>query len=129
MGNFLCMGLFLQLCTIPSPRGLDRADNGLAPRVDVNMLHRHFLLTFAAVTIEGIQQNRKCPRKLVCLVQVLALPFQRLLSDHGSAIAFHCCSVGGHELGCHHSFQLILRCNSHETSDGSIQLLVSGTFI
>ncbi len=38
MGNLLCTGLILRFRVIPTPWGLDHADNRLATGMDVDML-------------------------------------------------------------------------------------------
>ncbi|MCG6559570.1 hypothetical protein MB818_15275 [Ruegeria sp. 1NDH52C] len=58
MGNLLCMGLFLHFALIPSPRSFDRADQGLAVGMDVDMLDGHLLLTLPAMLVQRVQQRR-----------------------------------------------------------------------
>ena len=70
------MGLLLWFQTIPAPRALDRADDGLAAGMDVDVLNRDFLLALAAVPIEGFEERRERPGKLVGLRQVLAAAFE-----------------------------------------------------
>jgi hypothetical protein len=52
------MGLSLLFRSYPTP-GLDIADNGLAARIDADMLHPDCLLAFAAVLIQRIQERGK----------------------------------------------------------------------
>ena len=40
MGNLPCMGLILRFRSIPSPRGLNHAYNGLTAGMHVDMLNR-----------------------------------------------------------------------------------------
>ncbi|MGE5269139.1 MAG: hypothetical protein ACM3JG_05645 [Thiohalocapsa sp.] len=107
MGNLLCMGLFLRLCAIPSPRRGHRADHRLSARMDVNMLDSDDLLPFAAVAIERVEKDGKAPRQFVGLAQVLAPTLVSLLPDHRPAIALHCRAMRRDQLGGHHSFQLV----------------------
>jgi hypothetical protein len=51
------MRLVLDFGTIPSPRRPDHAHRRLTAGMNVDMLHRHLLLAFAAVAIEG-QKNQ-----------------------------------------------------------------------
>ena len=51
------MGLFLRFRAIPSPRGLDHANDRLAAGMHMDVLDCDFLLTLAAVTIEHVEQQ------------------------------------------------------------------------
>ena len=44
MGNLLCMGLILSISSIPSPWGLDHADDGLTALMHMDMLDGDLLL-------------------------------------------------------------------------------------
>ncbi|WP_305798587.1 hypothetical protein [Tropicimonas sp. IMCC6043] len=111
MGNLLCMGLFLDLAVIPSPRSLHCADHGLAAGVDVDMLDRDLLLALAAMLVQRVQQSRPGAGELVRLVQVFLAPLEGLLADHGAAVALHGSVVGREELCCHHALQLVPGCD------------------
>ena len=65
-GNVLCMRLFLDLSCIPTPGG-NRAHDRLPAEMHMDMLDRHLLLAFAAVSIKRIEQQAERPRKLVRL--------------------------------------------------------------
>jgi hypothetical protein len=65
------MRLILEFHLFPSPRGPDRADNGLAACVHGDVLYRDLLLDFAAMAVERVEQHRIGARELVCLRQVL----------------------------------------------------------
>jgi hypothetical protein len=52
-----CMGLTLLFRSYPAPGPLHVADNGLPAFVDVDVLHRDFLLAFAAVAVERFQER------------------------------------------------------------------------
>jgi hypothetical protein len=54
MVNLLCMGLILAFRGEPTPH---RADDSLSAVVNVDMLDRDFLLTFAPVTVQGLDQG------------------------------------------------------------------------
>ena len=62
MANLLCMGLFLKNVSIPTPRFVcrrrDHTDHSLPSRVDMDMLNGDLLLSFAAMPVEGFEQNR-----------------------------------------------------------------------
>ncbi len=62
MGNLLCMGLFLRIVVIPTPRLTgrrgDHADHGLPTSMDVDVFDRDLLLALAAMTVEGFEQRR-----------------------------------------------------------------------
>ena len=64
------MGLFFGFFARPSPRGrgTDVADDGLAASMYVDVFHHNFLLTLAAVSVEGFEQCRISAGTLVCLV-------------------------------------------------------------
>jgi hypothetical protein len=56
------MGSFLRFRAIPTPqsftgRGADDADHSLRARVDVDVLHRHHLLAFAATAAERFEEG------------------------------------------------------------------------
>ena len=87
------MGLILQFG--PSSTPLHIANNGLSAFVDVDVFDRNFLLALAAMPIESFQKRGVGPRKLVCLAEVFASPFKRLLTDHGAPVAFHRGVVAG----------------------------------
>ena len=72
MGNLLCMGLILGFRWIPSPRGLDHSHYRLAAGMYVHVLDRNFLLAFAAIAVQCLEEGGVGPRKLVGLIQILA---------------------------------------------------------
>ena len=45
------MGLFLRFLAIPTPGTLDQTNDGLAPRVHMNVLDGDLLLSFATVSV------------------------------------------------------------------------------
>ncbi len=60
MGNLLCMGLFLKIAAIPTPRLTgcgDHADHRLPAGMDMNVFDRDLLLALAAMTVEGFEQG------------------------------------------------------------------------
>jgi hypothetical protein len=61
---------------------------GLSAIVNVNMLHRDFLLPLPAMTIERIEQHRIGPAELVRLGQVFVSPLKSLLPEHPSPVTF-----------------------------------------
>src|SRR5262245_33080840 len=109
MGNLLCMGLFLRFTAIPSPRrSLDRPDDGLPARMDMDMLDGHLLLALTAMVVEGVEQRGPRAGELVRLIEALAPALEGLLAEHGPAVTFHRGVVGGDQLCRHHCFQLLL---------------------
>ena len=69
MGNLLCMGLILRFRAIPTPRGLDHADDSLPASMDMDVLDRDLLLALAAVAVERFEQRGVGAGKLVRLVR------------------------------------------------------------
>ena len=66
--NLLCTGLFLRFRMSPLPRGFDHADDSLATRMHVDVLHRDFLLALAAMARfeeGGVRSGLKRP--IYCL--------------------------------------------------------------
>jgi len=59
-GGGLSMGLSLIFARHPTP-SVNRADNGLASGVDVDVLDSDLLLTLAPVPVEGFQKRRVRP--------------------------------------------------------------------
>ena len=116
MGNLLCMGLFLCIPVIPTPR-CHHTHHGLAAGVDVNMFDRDFLLAFSAMTVESIEQHCPGSGKFVRLAEVFASSLERLVADHRSAVAFHRGIVGGDQLRRHHAFQFVLWCDPDQRGD------------
>ena len=51
------MGLILQFRATPSPRGPDHADDSLAARMHVDVLHSHLLLALAAIPVQSVEQH------------------------------------------------------------------------
>jgi hypothetical protein len=72
------MGLFLRFRSHPTP--LHIADDGLTAVVDVDVFDRDFLLSFAAMTVQRLQQGSVGARELVCLAKVFAATFKCLLA-------------------------------------------------
>ena len=58
LGVLLCMGLFLQFSSIPTPRSFDVSDHRLSAGVNVNMLDRDLLVTLAAMLVQRVEQYR-----------------------------------------------------------------------
>ena len=81
------MGLFLRFFVRPSPRGrgADVAYDGLAARMYVDVFHHNFLLTLAAVPVEGFEQCRVSAGALVGLGEIFASSLERLFADHGAS--------------------------------------------
>jgi hypothetical protein len=59
------MGLILRFCSHPTP--LNVTNNGLSPLVDVDVFDRDFLLSFAAMAVQGFKQCGVRSGKLVGL--------------------------------------------------------------
>ena len=74
MGNLLCMGLFLRICLMPSPRMLHVANNRLPTCIDVDMLDRDLLLAFAAMAVERFKKGCVSSRKLAGLGRTFIAP-------------------------------------------------------
>ena len=55
--QFAVHGLFLRFRMSPLPRGFDHADDSLATRMHVDVLHRDFLLALAAMAIERFEEG------------------------------------------------------------------------
>ena len=106
------MGLFRNFGWCPSPRRIYGAHDRLSSAVDVDMLDRDFLRTFAPMTIQSFEQDRVGPGELVGLAQVFGAAFERLFTDHGAPIALHRGVVSGNQLRGHHAFQLVLGLDS-----------------
>jgi len=104
------MGLFSGFLARPSPRGrgADVADNGLAAGMYVDVFHHNFLLTFAAVPVEGFEQCRVSAGALVGLGEIFASSLERLFADHGASVAFHRGVMGGNQLPRDHAFDRLL---------------------
>jgi hypothetical protein len=75
--------------------------------MDVDVLHRDFLLAFATVVVKRVEQHRVGARELVGLAQGLTPAFEGLITDHGAPVALHRGIVCGEELSCDHAFQLV----------------------
>jgi hypothetical protein len=75
---------------IPTPLRLDDTYNSLPTGVDVDVLHGHLLLAFAAVAVERFEHRGESAGKLVRLGQVFAPALEGLLANHGAPVAFHC---------------------------------------
>ena len=67
LGVLLCMGLFLQFSSIPTPRSFDVSDHRLS--AGVHVLNRYLLVTFAAMLVQRVEQHRRGAGKLVRLVR------------------------------------------------------------
>jgi hypothetical protein len=52
--------------------------------MDVHVLDGHFLLAFAAMAVERVEQRGECAGKLVRLAKILTTPLESLLADHGA---------------------------------------------
>ena len=61
MGDLLCMGLFLKITAIPTPRLAgrrgDHAHHRLPARMDVDVFDRDLLLPLATMMVEGFEQD------------------------------------------------------------------------
>jgi len=55
----------------------------------MDVLDRHLLLALAALAIESFEQRGVCPRQLVRLDEIFVPARERLLGEHGAAVAFH----------------------------------------
>jgi hypothetical protein len=95
MGNLLCIGLIRQFSAIPTPRGLDDANDRLPTCMDVDVFDRDFLPTLATMAVERFEQRGVGAGKFVRLREVLLSALECLLADHGAAVAFHRGVVGG----------------------------------
>jgi hypothetical protein len=92
----LCMGLFRWFwCTTP---GLDITDNGLPTSVNVDMLNSHFLLTLAAMFVEGFHVQRIGSGKSIGAVEVHLPAFDGLLLQHRAATTLHRSAVASNHL-------------------------------
>ena len=60
LGVLLCMGLFLQFSSIPTPRSFDVSDHRLSAGVHVHVLDRDLLVTLAAMLVQRVEQHRRC---------------------------------------------------------------------
>ena len=79
----------------------------------MHVLHRNFLLSFAAAAIERIEQQGISTGEFVGLAQILTPALKGLLTNHRTLVAFHCGIVRGEELRCDHSLD-VFRGNSDE---------------
>src|SRR5258708_3655990 len=71
MGNFFCMGLFLNFIRYPTPlRVGDVADDSLTTGMYMDMLHRNFLLAFPTVAVQNIKKGGIGTDELISLVEV-----------------------------------------------------------
>jgi hypothetical protein len=95
----------------------------------MDVLHRHLLLAFAAVAVEGVQQRGIGARKLVRLREILAPSLEGLFAKHCAAVAFHRSVVRSDELRGDHPLNLIFRAYPDESGNRSTALTVEGLFI
>ena len=112
IANLFCMGLFLNLDRVPTPRltgsGSDHAHYSLPTRVDVHVLYSDLMLALTPMTVQSFQQRCVCPGKLIGLRQVFSPALEGLLTNHRSSIALHSRIVGGDQLRCHHALAVQL---------------------
>ena len=111
------------------PPALDVTHDGLGAFVDMDVLDRDFLLPFPAVPVERIKQYRVSARQLVGLGQILAVPFERLLANHGAPIAFHCGIMRSDKLGRNHALDFVFRADPDQRSNRRTVLLSARFFI
>ena len=98
------MGLFHRFRSIPSPRGLDVADDGLATDLDGNVFDSDRLLALGAMPVEGVEQHREGARELTSLVQVF-MPQAGRVAVQGDRVAVHRGIVAGEHLSRDHPFK------------------------
>ena len=108
-----CMGKLFRIVQVLRCRGiggrltLDRSHDGLTARMHMHVFNRDFLLPFAAVAVERVEQHRIGAGELISLAQVLATALERLVVDHRPPVAFHCGIMRRDELGRDHSFNFV----------------------
>jgi hypothetical protein len=86
MANLLCMGLFLALPELPSPRGRDCADDGLASGVHMDVLDRHLSIGYSENLPAERSRSRSAPCDADSIVlglkhAVLNIPPRRILRN------------------------------------------------
>jgi hypothetical protein len=69
--------------------------------VNVDMLHNHPLLAFAAVAIERFQQRGEGAGKLAGMREILTPRFSMLLGNRGTPVTIHRSIVRGDQLRHH----------------------------
>jgi hypothetical protein len=79
IGNLPRLGLILQLGAIPGPRRPDHAHHRLTAGMNVNVLHRHLLLSLATMAIQGFEERGECAGKFVRLGEILTPTLGSLL--------------------------------------------------
>jgi hypothetical protein len=125
-GQFALRGVDLLISVEPLPPGLDRADHRLPAGMDVDVLHYDFLLAFAAVPVERVEQHRVGAGDLVGLAEVFASALERLFADHGAPVAFHRGIVRRDKLSRDHSLDFVFRSDSNERRHRRTVLTVAG---
>ena len=95
----------------------------------MDVLHGDLLLAFAAMTIEGVEEQGIGAGEFVGLVQGLTMAFERLLLDHSAPVAFHRGVVRSEELSCDHGFKFVLRRYAGESRNCCVFLPVFDPFV
>jgi hypothetical protein len=104
------MGFIDGLLLHPHPHlTVHRPHNGLAARLNGDVLHRHFLLAASAIRPQALRHCRKHPKRLRCAANVAIHSSNSLLGEHRTPQKIHALTVQGYQLRAQHHFHAIAR--------------------
>src|SRR6266516_2742429 len=95
----------------------------------MDVLHGDLLLAFAAMTIEGVEEQGIGPGEFVGLAQGLTMAFERLLLDHRAPVALHGGVVRSEDLSREHRLKLVPGRDAGEGRDCCVYLPVFDSFV